>query len=71
MNNFRERLKVTKIYSENKEYKESIEQRIAKAVWRAIADVPCNKDEENKKFEIMGKVNRTIFGIEENEEMER
>lgn len=67
MNEFREKLKVNRIYSNNVEYKESIEQRIAKAVWRAIADVPCNKDEENKKIEIMGKVNRTIFGIEEKE----
>lgn len=67
MNNFREQLKVTKIYSENKEYKESIEQRIAKAVWRAIADVSCTSEEQNKKAEIMSKINRVITGIEEKE----
>ena len=67
MNNFREQLRVTKIYSENREYKESIEQRIAKAVWRAIADVPCTSEEQNKKAEIMSKINRVITGIEEKE----
>lgn len=67
MNNFREQLKVTKIYSENKEYKESIEQRIAKAVWNAIADVPCTLEEQNKKAEIMSKINKVIVGIEEME----
>lgn len=71
MNEFREKLKVNRIFSNNVEYKESIEARIAKAVWIAIDDLPCNIDEEDKKAEIMGKINRTIFGIEENEERER